>query len=133
RFADARSRRKSREGGASVLPTRGWGLFSSVGHDHARNNHFNANCQMTIARRLTILLALPLLALLSLGIVTRLELSTIETSSRFVAEKQISSLALLGQISRSFYELRVAVRSHLLAANPAEQAAARSAFDSTES
>src|SRR4051812_24588473 len=85
---------------------------------------------MTIARRLIILLALPLLALLGMGLFTRLELSKIEKSSRFVAEKQISSLAALGHITRSFYDLRAGVRSYLLATNRAEQVEIETAFNS---
>jgi two-component system, sensor histidine kinase and response regulator len=84
---------------------------------------------MTIAKRLIILLALPLLALVGLGLFTRLQLSKVETRSRYVAETQIGSLAALGNISRTFPELRVQVRSYLLATNPVEQAKARSAFD----
>src|SRR5512140_1161760 len=87
---------------------------------------------MTIAKRLIILLAVPLVALLGLGVFTRLQLSKVETRSRFVAETQIGSLAALGNISRSFSELRVNVRSYLLATNQSEQAKARSAFDAGE-
>ena len=45
---------------------------------------------------------------------------------------QIPSLAVLGNLSRTVEELRVNVRSHLLATNQAEQAKARSAFDAGE-
>jgi hypothetical protein len=65
---------------------------------------------MTIARRLMILVALPLLILTGLGIFTKVQLAGIETRSRFVAETQVGSLAALGNISRSFAELRVSVR-----------------------
>jgi two-component system, sensor histidine kinase and response regulator len=87
---------------------------------------------MTIAKRLILLLAVPLVALLGLGIFTRLELSKVEEGSRFVAETQVESLAVLGNISRSFAELRVNVRSSLLATNQTQRAAARSAFDEDE-
>ncbi len=87
---------------------------------------------MTIAKRLIILLAVPLVALLGLGVFTRVQLSKIETRSRFVAETQIGSLAALGHISRSFSELRVNVRSYLLATNQVQQTTARSAFDASE-
>ena len=83
---------------------------------------------MTIANRLIILLAVPLVALVSLGVFTRLQLSRVEDRSRFVAELQIPSLAALGDLSRSFAELRVAVRSYLLATNQAEQTKAESVF-----
>ena len=87
---------------------------------------------MTIAKRLVILLAVPLVALVSLGVFTRLQLSKIEERSRFVAENQIPSLAVLGDLSRSFAELRVAVRSHLLATNQAEQTMTESTFAAGE-
>jgi two-component system sensor histidine kinase/response regulator len=87
---------------------------------------------MTIAKRLTILLGVPLVALLLIGVFTRLQLSKIEDRSRFVAETQIPSLAVLGDISRNFVELRVSVRSFLLATNQAQQTEARSAFDASE-
>ncbi len=87
---------------------------------------------MTIAKRLIILLAVPLVALLGLGVFTRFQLSRIEEQSRFVAEAQIPTLAALGNLSRNIAELRVHVRSHLLATNRAEQAVAQLAFDKTE-
>ena len=87
---------------------------------------------MTIAKRLIILLAVPLVALLGLGIFTRLQLSKIEARSRFVTESRVEALATLGNLSRSFAELRVNVRSHLLATNEAQRTAARAAFDEDE-
>ena len=84
---------------------------------------------MTIAKRLIVLLAVPLLILVGLGILVRIQLARIEERSRFVAETQITSLAVLGNISRSFTELRVNVRSHLLTEDKAEQARAQAAFD----
>ena len=87
---------------------------------------------MTIARRLIILLAVPLLVLLGLGILTRLRLARIEERSRYVAEDQIESLAAIGNISRTYTELRVNLRSHLLSEDKVEQAGARKAFDEDE-
>ena len=87
---------------------------------------------MTIARRLTILLTVPLLALLGLGIFTRLQLARIEAASRHVAESRVRALATLGNLSRSFAELRINLRSHLLAASDAQRAQARTAFDEDE-
>jgi len=87
---------------------------------------------MTIAKRLIILLAVPLLALVGLGVFTRLELAKVEEHTRFVAESRIAALATLGNLSRSFAELRVNVRSHLLATNDAQRAAARTLFDKNE-
>jgi two-component system sensor histidine kinase/response regulator len=87
---------------------------------------------MTIAKRLIILLAVPLVALLGLGIFTRLQLSKIEARSRFVTESRVQALATLGNLSRRFAELRVDVRSHLLATNASQRTAARAAFDENE-
>jgi len=87
---------------------------------------------MSIAKRLILLLAVPLVALLGLGIFSRLQLSKLETKSRFVAESQIAAVATLGNLSRSFAELRVNVRSHLLATNDAQRATARDLFDRDE-
>ena len=87
---------------------------------------------MTIGKRLVLLLAVPLLALVALGIFTRLQLTTIETRSRFVADMQVPSLAALGNISRTFAELRVQVRNHVLATSEAERASIRSTFERDE-
>src|SRR6187549_1896948 len=84
---------------------------------------------MTIGKRLLLLLAVPLIALLGFGVFARRQLSSIEERSRFVAESQLAGVAVLGNISRSFAEIRVNVRSFLLAVDPAQQAQARAAFD----
>ena len=67
---------------------------------------------MTIAKRLIILLAVPLLILVGLSIFVRMEVTKIEAHTRSM-DTQISSLAVLGNIARSFTELRVHVRSYL--------------------
>jgi CHASE3 domain sensor protein len=87
---------------------------------------------MTIAKRLILLLAVPLLALAGFGVFTRLQLTTIETRSRFVAELQVPSLAALGNISRTFAELRVQLRNHVLATSDAERVRVRATFDRDE-
>ena len=84
---------------------------------------------MTIARRLIILLTVPLLILVGLGFFVSIQLASIESRSRYVAETQISSLAVVGNISRSFTEMRVTLRGFLLGQDPAEQTKARAAFD----
>ncbi len=84
---------------------------------------------MTIARRLLLLVAVPLLILGGLGLFIHRQLESIETRTRFVAESQIGSLAALGNITRSFTEMRVNVRNALLTDDPAELARARAAFD----
>ena len=87
---------------------------------------------MTIAKRLIVLLTVPLVALLGLGVFSRLQLAEIEARSRFVAESRITALATLGNLSRGFAELRVNVRSYLLATTDAQRRAARAAFDDDE-
>ncbi len=84
---------------------------------------------MTIGKRLLILVAVPLVALLAFGILARIQLSRIEERSRFVAETQLGSLAALGNISGGFSELRLNARNHVLAADQNERAAVRKAFD----
>jgi len=84
---------------------------------------------MTIARRLIVLLAVPLLTFFGLGLFMRAQLARIEDRTRFVAESRVIALARLGDISRSFAELRVNLRSQLLAKDDAERARARAAFN----
>jgi methyl-accepting chemotaxis protein len=86
---------------------------------------------MTIARRLMLLLAVPLVILVALGVLSLVEFARIESRSRFVAEYQIGSLAALGNITRLHGELRVAVRNFLLSADPEERRSAREAFESS--
>ena len=62
---------------------------------------------MTIGKRLLLLLAVPLIALLGFGIFARIRLARIEERSRFVAESQLAGVAALGNISRTFAEIRV--------------------------
>ena len=84
---------------------------------------------MTIGKRLMLLLAVPLIALLGFGVFARIQLSRIEERSRFVSESQLAGVAVLGNISRSFAEIRVNVRSFLLATDQTQRAEARAAFD----
>src|SRR3954447_15814470 len=84
---------------------------------------------MTIAKRLIALLAVPLVGLLALGLLAHLRLSTIEERSRFVAESQLASVAVLGNISGRFAEVRVDLRSFLLAKDQRHRSDARDAFD----
>jgi two-component system, sensor histidine kinase and response regulator len=83
---------------------------------------------MTIAKRLIILLAVPLLILVALGVFVPTQLAKIETHILFMAEDQTTSVAVLGNISRGFTEMRVNVRSVLLSTNQAEQARAQALF-----
>jgi len=87
---------------------------------------------MTIAKRLILLLAVPLVALVALGVFVRLQLADIEARSRFVAESRIVALATLGDLSRSFSELRVTLSNHLLVNSETERITLRQAFDQDE-
>ena len=87
---------------------------------------------MTIARRLLLLVAVPLVALIGFGVFTRMQLSRIEQRSRFVAESRIDALGTLGQLSISFAELRIQVRSYLLTTNQAQRVAIGTAFSASE-
>ena len=84
---------------------------------------------MTIARRILLLAGVTPLVLTALGVFTSLMLARIESRSRFVAETQVPSLSALGNISRAFGEMRVALRDHLLAADASGLAKAREALD----
>jgi PAS domain S-box-containing protein len=87
---------------------------------------------MTIGRRLILLVAVPLVALLVLGALARLRLAEVEQRSRFVAETQLGSVAALASITAGFAELRVNVRDTLLAAEPGQRGEARAAFDDND-
>src|SRR5262245_59825444 len=87
---------------------------------------------MTIAKRLTVLVAVPLVVLIGLGVFSRFLLAKIESRMRYAAETQVQSLAALGNISRTFTEMRVNLRNYLLARNENEQTKAREAFDSSK-
>jgi signal transduction histidine kinase/DNA-binding response OmpR family regulator/HPt (histidine-containing phosphotransfer) domain-containing protein/HAMP domain-containing protein len=87
---------------------------------------------MTIARRMMILLAVPLASLLGLGVFLRIQMADIESHNRFIVESQIPSLATLGNLSRAVEGLRVSVRTYLLATNLTEQTRSKLAFDATE-
>src|SRR5262245_16725402 len=84
---------------------------------------------MTIGKRLLLLLAVPLIALLGFGIFARIQLSRIEERSRFVSESQLAAVAVLGNISQSFAEIRINLRSFLLAVDENQRGDARAAFD----
>jgi two-component system, sensor histidine kinase and response regulator len=84
---------------------------------------------MTIGRRLIILVAVPLVVLLGVSLFSCMELAKVETRTRYAAELQIQSLATLGNISTHFTEMRVNVRSYLLARDSAERGTAKTAFD----
>jgi len=83
---------------------------------------------MTLARRILLLAALPLIALVALGVFMHVELTDIELRSRFVAQTQVPSLSALGNISRTYEELRINLRDHVLGVDPAGLAKTRDKF-----
>ncbi len=87
---------------------------------------------MTIAKRLVVLLAVPLVALGGLAVFVHIQLEETESRTHFVAEIQIPTLAVLGNLSRSFAELRVNLRGYLIAPDQAQRDAARAAFEEDE-
>ena len=84
---------------------------------------------MTIARRLLILLAVPLVILVGLGTFVGLQLTRIDAQSKFLANLQIPSLAVLANIARSTSELRINLRSYMLATDPVQRDRARTLYD----
>jgi PAS domain S-box-containing protein len=77
---------------------------------------------MTIAKRLALLLALPIVVLIALGGYLFFQMNGIEKKSRFVSDMQIESLAALGNIASHNTDMRVNVRNYLLADEAAEAA-----------
>ena len=77
---------------------------------------------MTIARRLTLLLAIPLLALVAFGVFVEIQIGRVEVLSRFVVDTQIQSVATLGEDRCVASRKRGSTfANYLLAQNPAEQ------------
>jgi PAS domain S-box-containing protein len=87
---------------------------------------------MNLAKRLVLLLAVPLIALLALGVILDLQLRSIEDHGTYVAELQLPSVASIGHITRMHAELRVNLRDYLLAPGDKERAKALAAFGTTE-
>jgi two-component system, sensor histidine kinase and response regulator len=76
---------------------------------------------MTIARRLWLLLAVPILVVIGLGGVDVYQLRTIDKQTTFVADVQVESLTVLGEVARRMSEMRVSLRDHLMSENPSEE------------
>src|SRR6516162_6043370 len=88
---------------------------------------------MNLAKRLALLLAVPLLALLALGGLLDLQLRTIEDHGKFVADLQLPSVASIGNITRKHAELRIELQRHyLLAPGDKERALALASFRTKE-
>ncbi|CAN5512324.1 hypothetical protein BH09SUM1_BH09SUM1_16860 [soil metagenome] len=84
---------------------------------------------MTIARRLIVLLAAPLLILVVIGIISHQQMARVEDRTRFVAESRLEALARLGDISRNFADMRLNVRDYLLATDDTGRSAVRAKYD----
>ncbi|HEY7515514.1 MAG TPA: MCP four helix bundle domain-containing protein, partial [Vicinamibacteria bacterium] len=82
---------------------------------------------MTIARRILLLAGATPLVLVTLGVFNQIELARVERRNRTVVEKQVPSLSLLGNVSLTFEQMRVALRDHMLA-DSARQGSTRGAF-----
>lgn len=87
---------------------------------------------MNIAKRLVLLVAVPLAALAGLGVLTRYQLERIEQRARFAAESRIHALATVGRLSRAQSDLRLNVWSYALATTATERADRSTAFTRAE-
>src|SRR3954447_26587645 len=87
---------------------------------------------MNLAKRLVLLLAVPLVALLVVGGILDLQLRAIEKRGTYVAELQLPSVAAIGNMTRTHSALRVDLRDDLLAPADKERAKTLAAFRSTE-
>ncbi|HET7537421.1 MAG TPA: PAS domain S-box protein, partial [Candidatus Didemnitutus sp.] len=87
---------------------------------------------MTIAKRLFILLAVPLAVFLGLAWFTRSQLTKVEERADFVARSRIAALTTIGNLSRSYTEMRVDVRDCILLTNDARRQEARQRFAEDE-
>jgi PAS domain S-box-containing protein len=87
---------------------------------------------MNLAKRLALLLAVPLTALVPLGVFLDLQLRAIEKRGKFVSDMQVPSLAYIGKVTRTFGEMRALAREYLLAPGDKERAASVAAFDTEE-
>jgi two-component system sensor histidine kinase/response regulator len=87
---------------------------------------------MNIAQRLALLLAVPLVTLVGFGVFMRIRLAEVERHSRFVSESRIDALVTLGNLSRSFTEMRVEIRGFLLATTADRRQTARARLDERE-
>jgi hypothetical protein len=77
---------------------------------------------MNIAKRLVLLLAVPLLVFLVIGGVLDLQRHTIEDCGKHVAEPKLPGVEALGNITHRHAELRVDRRDDLLAPGDRERA-----------
>jgi len=64
--------------------------------------------------------AAPILIVAGLGGINVYQLHTIDTKTRFIAEKQVESMAVLGEVARVTNEMRIGLRDHFLSQNASE-------------
>src|SRR4051794_23390786 len=84
---------------------------------------------MNIAKRLVLLVAVPVVVFLVLGEMLDSNLRDIETRGTYVAELQLPSIAVIGKITRKHAELRVDLRDYLSAPAEKQRAGARASFE----
>src|SRR4051794_15318 len=87
---------------------------------------------MNIAKRLVLLLAVPLATFMVLGGIVDLNLKKIENRGTYVADLKLPSVAVIGQVARKHAELRVDLRDYLLAPGDKQRASVQAAFQSDE-
>ena len=78
------------------------------------------------------LLAVPLIALLPVGLILHLQLQTIEERGKFVADMQVPSLAIIGKVTRTFGEMRALGRDYVYAPGDKDRAEILTAFEADE-
>src|SRR3954471_9048495 len=76
---------------------------------------------MNIARRLTLLLAVPLAGLAGLAVFVQIQLAELASRGQDLAATQIPSLAIIGNATRAYGELRVYARDYILAETDARR------------
>jgi PAS domain S-box-containing protein len=87
---------------------------------------------MNLAKRLALLLAVPLAALVPLGVILHMQLWTIELRGKFVSDMQVPSLAVIGKVTRTFGEMRALGRDYLYAPGDKERPEILAAFEADE-
>jgi PAS domain S-box-containing protein len=87
---------------------------------------------MNLAKRIVLLLAVPVVAFLALGGILGSQLRSIEDHGTFVADLQLPSVASIGHITRKRAELGVLLRDYLLAPSDKERATTLASFRTTE-
>jgi PAS domain S-box-containing protein len=87
---------------------------------------------MNIAKRLALLLAVPLLALAGLAIFVHLQLATIDDRGQNMADIQVPTLAIIGSVTRAYGEVRVDARDYITATDPGQRNALAAHFRLTQ-